>query len=382
MDDTTHMSVYFVAGFDNNAGPDYNNMNDFGPMGALPYKSNVWFEVWVTDLQIISTDPANPYYIPSANRYRPVPLTGVNGNSLRALHAEEEVCGFVLYRASATPNGADWNISTDFALPTMHQGQFCVSASFMDNPAVWLVNAERYDGSNDLPSNSGENTNYIVIGANNPTLQWDNALSRCTFAHLHIPKILGVEDLPTKDGEVVQATIVNWVVKVTDTNIKYRYIWEFLRGSKNVQEDDWTINGIVTNRNYLLNYNIGGISIDSMYGESTTTNNTDLHNMTLLTKDNWGNCLLFGEPTKTNDCSKIKSADPAVRYEKLKPLTTNPLIDISSATSLPVQDGTVEQPNPSDEDNPYEQVGMGLPTYSLIVWVHSSRQISMHRPVR
>ena len=56
-----------------------------------------------------------------------------------------------------------------------------------------------------------------------------------------------------------------------------------------------------------------------------------------------------------------------MRYEKLKPLTTNPLIDISSASSLPVQDGTTTEPNPSDEDNPYEQVGMGLPTYSLSV---------------
>ena len=186
--------------------------------------------------------------------------------------------------------------------------------------------------------------------------------------------------MPTKDGEVVQTTIGNWVVKVTDTNIKYGYIWELLRGSKDVQEDEWTINSIGTNRNYLLNYSIGGISIDSMYGESTTTNNTELDNMTLLTKDNWGNCLLyklgfayedlfptFGEPTNIYDYSKIKSSDPAVRYEKLKPLTTNPLINISSATSLPVQDGTVEEPNPSDEDHPYEQVGMGLPTYSLSV---------------
>ena len=150
-------------------------MIDFNPMGTLPYNSNVWFEVWVTDLHIISTDPDSPHHIPSANPYQPVPLTGVNGNSPRALHSEEEVCGFLLYRASATPFGDSWDISPDFALPGMHQGQFCVSASFMDNPAVWLVNAERYDDSKDLPGNSGENTNYIVVGANNPTFQWDNA---------------------------------------------------------------------------------------------------------------------------------------------------------------------------------------------------------------
>ena len=378
-DDITHMNVYFVAGFDNNAGPDYNNMNDYGPMGALPYESNVWFEVWVTDLHIISTDPDSPYYIPSANPYQPVPLTGVNGNSPRAMHAEEEVCGFLLYRASATPNGTDWDISPDFALPGMHQGQFCVSASFMDNPAVWLVNAERYDDSADLPATDLDNTNYMMVGATNPTFQYDNALSRCTFTNLHIPKILGVEDMPTKDGEVVQTTIGNWAVKVGDTAIKYGYIWELQRGDHNVTEDTFTINSIGTNRNYLLNYSIGGISIDSMYGE-TTESNHDMDEMTLLTADNWHNCLLyklgfayedlfptFGEPTNIYDYSKMTSTDPALRYEKLKPLTTNPLIDISSATSLPVQDGTVEEPNPSDEDNPYKQVGMGLPTYSLSV---------------
>ena len=102
--------------------------------------------------------------------------------------------------------------------------------------------------------------------------------------------------------------------------------------------------------------------------------------MTLLIADNWHNCLLyklgfayedlfptFGEPTNIYDYSKMTSTDPDVRYEKLKPLTTNPLIDISSATSLPVQDGTVAEPNPSDEDDPYKQVGMGLPTYSMSV---------------
>ena len=95
--------------------------------------------------------------------------------------------------------------------------------------------------------------------------------------------------------------------------------------------------------------------------------------MTLLTINNWHNCLLyklgfaykdlfptFGEPTNIYDYSKMTSTDPDVRYEKLKPLTTNPLIDISS-------DGTVEEPNPSDEDNPYKQVGMGLPTYTMSV---------------
>ena len=380
-DDTTHLNVYFVAGYDDNAGPTYGNLNDFNPLGTVPVNDNQgsWFEVWVTDLHIISTDPSSPYYFTSASPYNDWPLNN-NGNAPRGMHEEEEVCGFLLYRDSATKNGDSWDISTDFALPAMHQGQFCVSASFMDNPATWILNAERYDQNKNLPANDNENTNYIVVGANNPTFQYDNGLSRCVFKNLHIPKVLGVEDMPTNDGEVVQTTIGNWVVKVIDTAIKYGYIWEFMRGSHSVSKTEYTINSIGTNKNYLLNYSIGGISIDSMFGETQEANNASMDDMTPLTEDNWYNCLLyklgfayedlfpkFGEPTNIYDYSKINSTDPTVRYEKLKPLTTNPLIDISSASSLPVQDGTTTEPNPSDEDNPYEQVGMGLPTYSLSV---------------
>eukprot|EP00750_Incisomonas_marina_P002577 INCI12451.1.p2 GENE.INCI12451.1~~INCI12451.1.p2 ORF type:complete len:120 (-),score=12.96 INCI12451.1:467-826(-) len=58
-----------------------------------------------------------------------------------------------------------------------------------------------------------------------------------------------------------------------------------------------------------------------------------------------------GSPTNIYDYSKIKSNDPAVRYEKMKPLTT-----ISSATPLPVLDAT--------KDN---KAGYGLPIYTLSV---------------
>ena len=382
---SNHMAMYYCEpGFNqttNGLFPDDPPYHNFTPLGEGAFsRGGHYYDVQVTNMYILSDDPDDPHYWKDSHTgtgdHEP---TGINHKQAEQISNQDTVCGFMLYRASATQNGADWDISTDFALPAMHQAQFCVSASFMDNPATWLVNAERFDDSKGLPGNDQENTNYIVVGANNPTFQYDNGLSRCTFKDLHIPKVLGVEDMPTKDGEVVQTTIGNWVVKVADTAIKYGYIWKFLDGSNTVDADTYTINSIGTNRNYLLNYSIGGISIDSMYGETEEANNT-VDNMTLLTEDNWHNCLLyklgfqysdlfpkFGEPTNIYDYSKMNSTDPAVRYEKLKPLTTNPLIDISSATSLPVQDGTTTEPNPSDEDHPYEQVGMGLPTYSLSV---------------
>ena len=142
--------------------------------------------------------------------------------------------------------------------------------------------------------------------------------------------------------------------------------------------ETWYLDAPGENDNYLLNYSIGGISIESMYGESVTTNYTSFDDMQLLTQDNWTNCLLYklgfayenlfptyGEPTNIYDYSKVNSQDPTVRYEKLNSLTTNPLIDISSATSLPVQDATWTVANPADVGNPFKKVGYGEPTYSL-----------------
>ena len=198
-----------------------------------------YYNVQVTSMYILSDDPNDPHYWKDSDTgtgdHEP---TGINNKPAPQISNQETVCGFMLYRASATQNGADWDISTDFALPAMHQAQFCVSASFMDNPATWLVNAERFDDSKGLPNNDQENTNYIVVGANNLTFQYDNGLPRCVFKDLHIPKVLGVEDMPTKDGEVVQTTIGNWVVKVADTAIKYGYIWKFLDGTTTGYSDD------------------------------------------------------------------------------------------------------------------------------------------------
>ena len=122
----------------------------------------------------------------------------------------------------------------------------------MDNPTTWLVHAERYDNSDGLPGSDHESTNYIVVGANNPTFQCGNGLFRCVFKDLHIPKVLGVEDMSTKDGKVVETTMGNWVVKVADTAIKYGYIWKFLDGSNTVDADTYTINSIDTQQELLL----------------------------------------------------------------------------------------------------------------------------------
>jgi hypothetical protein len=85
---------------------------------------------------------------------------------------------------SATQNSTGgWDINPDFALPILHEGQFCVSASFMDarKEALWLANDERYDTINTEPSNQNSYeidsslvNNYLQVGTNNPTFQFNN----------------------------------------------------------------------------------------------------------------------------------------------------------------------------------------------------------------
>ena len=154
--------------------PPYHN---FHPLGDNGFQlGGHYYDAQITDMYVMSTNPSDPHYDGE--------VIGVNNKYPELISNQDTVCGFMLYRASATQNGADWDISPDFALPAMHQAQFCVSTSFMDNPATWLVNAERFDQSKGLPGNDQENTNYIVVGANNPTFQYDNGLSRCVFKDL------------------------------------------------------------------------------------------------------------------------------------------------------------------------------------------------------
>ena len=359
-DNLSHCNMYQLNGF---AG------NGYYPFGADPEE---WsppyppqeYEVRVTDMYVTSSNPGSVYYGGNA--------TGVNDQLPQVednpANQSETVCAFLLYRDSATPNAnGSWNISEEFALPIMHQGMFCVSPSFMDNPAVWMVNSGQYDENT---SQDNSNINYVVVGSNNCTFGFDNSVSRCTFTNLHTTKRLGLQDMPIDDkGDVTTTNIGQEVVKVNDNIIQRGYLWEMLKtyNSDSDHADTFTADG--PQSNYLLNYAIGGVSIYQIYGQSSTNNSTSIDDMTLLTKDNWGDSLLFklgfeyedllpkfGLPTNIYDYSKVNSLDPALRYEKLKPLSTNPLIDISSAVDLPQQDFTKT-----------DSAGAGDPLYTLSI---------------
>ena len=382
--DSTHLRVYPCDNFSNDAGPDYGNLNDYNPLGAVPFEEVGYHEVWLTDMYIASSVPHSKFYVDAP---------GVNDQNITVIqnpdNLPEQVIGMMLYRPSATQNSdGSWTISKDFALPTLHQGMWCVSTSFMDNPAVFLTNAQRYDDKtyiNDLTDTSNpqdwdfmnvnKNINYIEVGCSNPTFQWSNDLSRCTFSNLHTTKRLGIEDMPTdSNGDYVTTTIGNEVVKVADNIIKNGFLFNIVRQFQWGPPDTsggttsaYLANG--PNVNYKLNYAIGGISFHSLWGEGATENNSSLDDMRQITSDNFTGTLLYklgfnytdifpkyGLPTNLYDYSKINSTDPNERYRKLKPLTTNPLLDQSSAIDLNVKDATAK-----------DSAGKGLPMFNLSV---------------
>lgn len=377
----SHFSVYRFDNYDDNAGPDYGNEQDFNILGSVPEEVNgTWYPIAVTDLNIISTDPNNKYY--AEPRFgRPIPANGNNPvASYNPDNGSGTVIGFMLYRDSATQNpDGTWDISSDFALPSMHQGITCVSTSFLDHEALWLINGEMFDTTGaSIHQTSGNTINYISIGANDPSFTFENNIAKCAFSNLHNPFTLGLKDMPSEEntpeggGDPVltydTTNIGKIVVKVNDDKTTRGWLFNLL--------DTYSAGGNGTfsgfgnyDRNYGLGYANGGISIYNLYGESTSVNNTDITNMTEYNEDNWQGSLLYklgfelsdlipkyGRPDRLYDFSKISNPQPSTRYDNLKPYSTNPKIDISMATSLAVMDY-------SNSNN----AGVGEPLYSRSV---------------
>ena len=358
VDDLSRCKVYYCAGYDYKIGGI--NTNDYTPLGGAPIPiDGVYREVHLTDMYIGSSYSPSRFFMPvngGVNNELPVKQPIAN-------NPIEQVCGFVLYSDSATQDdNGNWTINTDFALPILHQGQFCVSASFMEprNEAVWLTNDQRYDTNATEPSNESSYSveaadiiNYLQVGANNPTFTFDNGLSRCGFQNLHIAKRMSILDMPydnTTSEYVEDDTLGTLVIKVSDQIVKNTYLYNMLYA---FEYNEGFITGSGTNFNSGLNYSIAGISFHSMYGESIEENFTDPSDMIQYTSDNWTGCLLnklgfdysdlfikFGMPDNIYDSSIAMSSNVKFRYQKVSPITTNPIIDISSSIDLSEQDYT------------------------------------------
>lgn len=353
---------------------------DFYPLGFYPSGSGGHlYEFQITTLGVISLDPNSKYYW--KNTHTPPNVqepTGINEIQPPVVHptnnAPEVVCAFLLYRDSATQDAnGTWTISKDYALPAIHTGQFCNSGSFLDHPALWLLNGEMYDAETDLSKQTPENTlNYISIGVNNPTFSFENSVARFAFSNLHNPLILGIQDMPFVEETATYdtANLGKVVVKVNDDKIQRGWLYTMLDTWRIPAQDNENKGGFTGwgsfNRNFGLCYSDGGVYIDSAYTESISNNSATFDDMVLLTQYNWTGCLFwklgftyfdlfpsYGSSSHLYDSSKLSSFSSTKRYDNLKPYTTNPKIDINMGVSLAVQDYSNKN-----------SAGVGEPTFS------------------
>ncbi len=372
-----NMNIYFCEGYSDNAGPDYDNLNDYNPLGQVPMEINGWFEIYLTNAYSASSDPSNKYYIEPVFGI-PVPVSGnlpVITDNPEA--SEQIVCAYALYRDSGTQNSdGTWTLSEDFALPALYNGMVCASASFLDHEAVWLLNSGRYDTDSSKTMTEETQTDFLSIGCNSISFTFENSVSKCAFSNMHNVRKLGVTDMPIDaEGDIDMTNIGREVVKINDDKVNRTWLYDMITSFDSGAGTFGELPNAGDNQfNAGLNYATGGVSIESIYGESETESFQSLDDMTEYTIDNWNGSLLYklgfafrdlipkwGRPDRLYDSSKVNNPNPDYRYDRLKPISTNPLVDISGGSSLPVQDGRRT-----------DKVGMGEPLYDLAVGTKQS----------
>lgn len=346
MDETTFDIDIFP--FDNN---NVWNTADAKPFGSLPVAgANISKLVFIntgSDGGFNGIDPA--LSVKSEGKYP----NNTTANPEKTPNGEYEiVCGFRLFRNSANINAnGDFEVDTQFALPQLYNGQYCpISTSFLDNPAVWLVNDERVDTLGDVPTAYNQMVNYVNLGANDPTCEFDSAQSRTLFRSLHTARQLGINEMPTDgQGNFVTTTLGQIVVKFNDTKQPYA----------NLIYLDMT----QANRNYIADIAATGLQdatsgqfLYKIYGQNqgqliTSSNDDDAVEIT--NEQTFFNTLLYKmgfqyddlfpssgtqvarhNEAYENDFSKVN------RYKSVKPLTTNAAFSISAQPDLATQDHT------------------------------------------
>jgi len=268
-----------------------------------------------------------------------------------------------------------------------------------------LVNGRKYNQTTqiattilDNPSGKGateeENINEIMIGANNPTITFDNNLSKCVFENLHNTKQLGLFDMAVASANssssltYTLSNVGDEVVKVNNTNVKYPLVWDLFTNSKNYSSslgtnisDPMDVDQIIkppAGRSWNLIHSTGGIFFDSFFGESILSNAQSLDDMTKYTSDTFVGSLLnklgfeftdliptFGHQSNLYDYSKVHTNDPQKMQLLCKPATTNPKIDISDIVDLAVSDFTASESY--DKSVAGDTKYGGIPVYDMSI---------------
>jgi len=239
-----------------------------------------------------------------------------------------------------------------------------------------MINQERNDGNADDANSSGQMQNYMMIGSNDPTCQFDSALSRAKFFNFHTQRVLGAREMPVEtDGSgnttISKETLGNFVVKIADDTHYYQVVdnWTETYDSDNPGNSTATFK--TAHPNIGLSTSVCGISIENLYSQPKGATKTDIDDMTKLTEDNFYNTLLyklgftfkqffpdFGQPYNWLDPAIQGKNDSINRYKSTKPLSTNAALTISDSANLAIQDNTkVAQYDDSAKDVPTYQLG-------------------------
>tara|TARA_R110000851_G_scaffold35818_3_gene93998 strand:- start:740 stop:1849 length:1110 start_codon:yes stop_codon:yes gene_type:complete len=239
----------------------------------------------------------------------------------------------------------------------------------MDSPVIWLLNDQNVNGSTTSQENS---TNYLNIGANDPTIEFSAAKSRTTIFNLHTQMKLGVNMVAgymdnTPGTDLVLEDLGNPIIKFSDTKFPFFGYFDFTNTIVLEQPPFDTITWSPGHRNVGRCTTTSGLAIIGIYGQGQGDIQTNVSAMTpIVNSDMFTDCLLnklgfvytdlfpkYGKFINWHDPATQGTNDPDLLYYSVKPLTTNASLTIADQPSMALQDKTH---NPS---------ALGLPTYKL-----------------
>ena len=314
----------------------------------------------------------------------------------------EKCCCFVVAGDSATFNGTEWNPQNPTAMPNIYHGTpFGPSPSFMDSPAIFMINQEKSDGGADEATDSSQIQNFMMIGANDPTCEFDSSLSRAKFFNFHTQRILGAREMPVEtDGSgnttISKETLGNFVIKIQDNTYYYQALEQWEEAYNQGTPADSTATAKDGVGNIGLSTSVCGISIENIYSQPKGDIKTDISNMTKLADDSFYNSLLyklgftfkqffpdFGEPYNWFDPAVQGKNDPINIYKSSKPISTNASLTISDSANLAIQDNTnVRQYDKSTKDVPTYQLGFSGGTGVSLDGTTSQAIIASNLPIK
>lgn len=327
---------------------------------------------------------------------------GVYGFNIIDTSGTDKCCCFVVAEDSATFDGTNWTPTNPCALPNIYHGcPFGPSPSFMDSPAIFMINQQRNDGNSAQVTDEGQLQNYMMIGANDPTCQFDSALSRAKFFNFHTQRILGAREMPYEDDgqgniTISKATLGNYVIKIADDTMYYPNIQQWTETYNAVDPTLSTASWKNANPNIGLSTSVCGISIENIYSQPKGEIKLNIEDMTKLTEDTFYNSLLyklgftfkqffpdFGLPYNWFDPAVQGKTDPINIYKSTKPLSTNASITISDSANLAIQDNTaVPEYATSAKDVPTYQLGFAGGTGVSLDGTASQAIIASNLPIK